>query len=435
MSGDVRDDACAAPSTSGSQLHIGVPALGVIRGRAANAVGVGAAAAALATLATTVIWGRGLSIDAPTARASLESLVALCGAVVVGVLIARFTVTRELRDLLLIIATAVLTLASVVGSALPAALALDHGGRVAGTAPWGFLFASAGFWLAANTRSGRLAPARAHLTEQALSLSLAITLLATAFGAVLDGHLVRSTLGCASAALLLSAALLVWQRGSARQAGDAWLAAGVSMLGIAQLYGASVPRLAPGAVSPSEPACLAGTVLLLLAAAVYEREARVTSARLAVIAERQRVARDLHDGIAQDLAFIAAHAGTLPSVGDGEHPLGVAARRALALSRTAIDDLSDLDGRPLSEALAVLATELSDRFAITVRIDAVAGDGLGVDVRRDLVRIVREAVANAVKHGAASNVTVALDRGPGGTVLRVRDDGIGMRRADGDLGA
>ncbi len=110
MSGDVRDDACAAPSTSGSQLDMGVPALGAIRGRAANAVGVGAAAAALATLAATVIWGRGLSIDAPTARASLESLVALCGAVVVGVLIARFTVTRELRDLLLIIATALVAL-------------------------------------------------------------------------------------------------------------------------------------------------------------------------------------------------------------------------------------------------------------------------------------------------------------------------------------
>ena len=59
--------------------------------------------------------------------------------------------------------------------------------------------------------------------------------------------------------------------------------------------------------------------------------------------ERRRIARDLHDGLAQDLAFIAAHGDQIAREAGEEHPLAIAARRALALSRGAIADLSASD--------------------------------------------------------------------------------------------
>jgi signal transduction histidine kinase len=246
------------------------------------------------------------------------------------------------------------------------------------------------------------------------------------------GRSLAGALALGSSALLLYAAVAAWQLGAGRRdSGATWLAAGLALLGVAQVYSATLPVLAAGSVSPREPLRVAGILLVVAGTLLAEREARCAAARLAVIAERQRVARDLHDGIAQDLAFIAAHAGALPDAGDAEHPLRIAARRALAVSRGVIDELSDLDGRPFHEALRVLAAELSDRFAISVKIELAHDDNFSMETRHDLVRIVREAVTNAVKHGSATKVLVALERSATGTVLRVRDNGIGMLRDGG----
>jgi signal transduction histidine kinase len=400
-----------------------------------RSVGTSAAVTAgCAAILAGVVWAHTAGIDAPTARASIESLFGMCGAVAAGLLASRFAVTHELRDLFLIAGVSVLTIVSVLAYGVPAALNLQHGGSLTAAAPAGVLFASIGFWLAARTPSGRPARARARLIQTTLAISVLAGALAAALGVASNGWIGRTTFALASSALLLHAALVVWRRDSSdAKRGESWLAGGLAMLGIAQLYAATLPLLAPGWVSPREPLRLAGVVMIFVAAVIEEREARLAAARLAVIAERRRVAGDLHDGIAQDLAFIAAHASRLlPRAGEGEHPVGIAARRALALSRGVIDDLSDLDHRPIQEALAVLAAELSERFAIKVKIDAPADDALALDVRRELVRIVREAVVNAVKHGAASTVTVAIDRSAAGTVLRVRDDGIGIRRGNGE---
>ena len=59
---------------------------------------------------------------------------------------------------------------------------------------------------------------------------------------------------------------------------------------------------------------------------------RLTAADLAE-RDRKRLARDLHDGICQDLAFIAAHGARLAREEGDDHPIAVAARRALAASR------------------------------------------------------------------------------------------------------
>ena len=149
-------------------------------------------------------------------------------------------------------------------------------------------------------------------------------------------------------------------------------------------------------------------LIVLAVALARESQLRRSAARIAVLAERRRVDRDLHDGIAQDLAFIASYSSTLNADGSGEHPLGLAPRRALAVSRGVIAELSDLDDRPVTEGLAVVASELAERFRISVRIDAPENLNLPQTTRHDLLRIVREAIANAARHGSAKHVTVTV---------------------------
>jgi signal transduction histidine kinase len=157
-----------------------------------------------------------------------------------------------------------------------------------------------------------------------------------------------------------------------------------------------------------------------------------TEARAALTAERERIARDIHDGLAQDLATIALHAQQLrTSLGDA-HPLTVAARRALASSRETIIDLSASHADSTSAAIRTVADELEARFAITVTVnDRIDTDGCGGDlpprVREQAVRIGREAIVNAARHGGAQHVEVTLEGNEVGAVLlRVSDDGSGI---------
>ena len=171
--------------------------------------------------------------------------------------------------------------------------------------------------------------------------------------------------------------------------------------------------------------------ILLSAAVVLERRVRTRLARAAALAERRRVARDLHDGIAQDLAFIAAHGEQMASEMGEEHPMVVAARRALAVSRSTISDLSDPAGATASEALDAVAQELRDRFGVAVAVHAEIGGHLPSGVRDHMSRIAREAIANAARHGQAKNVLVSLQRADGGVALRIVDDGCGIPVGDG----
>jgi signal transduction histidine kinase len=157
--------------------------------------------------------------------------------------------------------------------------------------------------------------------------------------------------------------------------------------------------------------------------------ARVSAA--AAAAERRRVAWDLHDGIAQDLALIAAYGDQITAaMGDG-HAVVMAAQRALALSQTTIAELSDPPGATPQQSLGALGRELSDRFGIAVAVDAPLPGQLTPLARHHMSRIVREAVTNAVRHGRARNVAVTLARAERGVALQVVDDGHAAGEGDG----
>lgn len=202
------------------------------------------------------------------------------------------------------------------------------------------------------------------------------------------------------------------------------------------LAGAAISHLTarslPGsAVNIGTGMRLIAVVVLLWAAVTAERRVRARAEKAAALAERRRVARDLHDGIAQDLAFIAAHGAQMAAEMGEDHPVVVAARRALAISRTTISDLSDPAGASAREALDAIAQELRNRFDVAIAVHTQIDGDLPSGVREHLSRITREAIANAARHGQARNVLVSLRGAEGRLALRVIDDGCGIPVGDG----
>src|SRR6188472_172379 len=146
----------------------------------------------------------------------------------------------------------------------------------------------------------------------------------------------------------------------------------------------------------------------------------------AVADDRRRIARDLQDGLAQELAFISLESRRLAERGEEvAGDLAEAADRALREVRNAIEHLAQIPEKPLHEAVAETAAELTARSNATLEVDVDPRVELAPEPRENLLRIVREAVFNGLRHGDATKVAVKLSRGPG-LQLSVADNGAGF---------
>ena len=161
--------------------------------------------------------------------------------------------------------------------------------------------------------------------------------------------------------------------------------------------------------------------VVLLWAAVLEVAGAV--AARAAARERRRIARDLHDGVAQELAFIRRRAARLAGVPDAAE-IVVAAERALEDSRWAIEQLARAPDEPLERVLACHAAAIAARTGVAVTFATTGStEHVGPEVSEALARILGEAVTNA-RHGNATLVHVELSTQP--LRLRVIDDGCGF---------
>jgi signal transduction histidine kinase len=168
-------------------------------------------------------------------------------------------------------------------------------------------------------------------------------------------------------------------------------------------------------------------VVLLWAAAL---EVVAAVAARAAARERRRIARDLHDGVAQELAFIRRRAERL--AGQPAAEIAVAAERALQDSRWAIEHLARAPDEPLERVLARHAAVIAARTGVAVTfVTTGSTEHVASDVSEALARIIGEAVTNA-RHGNATLVHVELSTHP--LRLRVIDDGTGFDTATGAAG-
>ncbi|MFC5379188.1 sensor histidine kinase [Aquipuribacter nitratireducens] len=167
---------------------------------------------------------------------------------------------------------------------------------------------------------------------------------------------------------------------------------------------------------------------------------------------RARVARDIHDTLAQgftSIVMLAQVARRDVDAGDADQARGRlaamedVARTNLAEARALVAAFSPVEvhGRDLVGALR----RLGDRFAaetgvrVAVDVDETALDGLDTDLHQDLavvlLRTAQEGLANVRKHAAATSVRLGLDRSGGTVRLVVEDDGRGLHPdVDGPTG-
>ena len=172
-------------------------------------------------------------------------------------------------------------------------------------------------------------------------------------------------------------------------------------------------------------------------AEILEREILDISNR-----EQRRIGHDLHDGVCQQLAGIALLTSSLADELEAKHFEGAAeAERISTLLNEAIEQTRGvarglfpvrLEEKGLVSALEELAANASELFKINCRFVATAPPvAIEKGIALHLYYIVLEAVANASKHGSASNVVINLEPAGDRFLIRVQDDGIGFSRPAG----
>ena len=166
-------------------------------------------------------------------------------------------------------------------------------------------------------------------------------------------------------------------------------------------------------------------------ARLYER-----SRELTVVEERNRVARELHDSVTQNLFGVVLAAESAATLLDRDPATArVQLQRVQELARAGMEELRSLifELRPAALADEGLAATLRKHLGVLRRVHDqeialhVAGTPrLNGSADGDVFRIAQEAVNNALHHARASRIDVGLDARNGTLVLTVDDDGVGF---------
>ena len=160
--------------------------------------------------------------------------------------------------------------------------------------------------------------------------------------------------------------------------------------------------------------------------------------RLAVAEERDRIGRDLHDGIIQSLYAVGLSLEDVPDLMT-EAPDEAAERVDTAIEsiNLAIRDIRNfiyglrpeaVDGTQVVAGLAALAEEVRHGGLVDViaQLDPAADPGLDAEAGGELLNLVREGLSNAVRHAQARRISIELSAGAEGSTLVIADDGVGF---------
>ena len=401
-----------------------------------------AVACAAATAAFALLPVVGFAFRNKELHIALQTTEALISLLAAFLVLGRFHRRAGLDELLLCAALVFLGTANLAFSAIPAVVSHD----TTAFAGWSGLFArSIAALLLAAAAFAR--PVRVSARAQAVALGAAVLLLAgiAAVALVLQSELPRAVPAAADASHfgihgLLSANLLLGMStiafviavaGFTRRAertGDR-LTTG---LAIACLFAAAArvnylnfPSAFTEWVSLGDAFALLCYLVILVAAMAEMRSHWRGAAEAAALEERRRVARDLHDGLAQEIASIQRNLRWL----DPDNPFVgralSAAERALADARRAIDALSGREVAPFATTLEEVARSVAERegVALALKLEPIAD--VEPSARRALSMITSEAITNAARHGQADIVRLELSNGRR-VRLCITDDGVGF---------
>jgi signal transduction histidine kinase len=411
---------------------------------------------ALAAGTTTLLTSGGvadLAYRSPSLHVALETAVAVISVVAAHLVFGRFRQGSKLNDLLLFYALAAFAISNLLLSALPAAVAISY---PKGLATWGptigILIAASLLFAAAQAPARRV---NRRVWDRIDRVAAALVV-----GALLGAPVVLARFGTTEHVSLFSPARWGWGdlpphpeiglqvvvsilfvaagfsfARRAEKTGDelmTWLAVGSVLAAFARVNYFIFPSLYSQWVSVGDALRLSFYLILFIGAARELRTYQGRAASAAVLDERRRMARELHDGLAQELAFIAGQTKRLAEISADlvddqmhvEH-LAAAAERALDESRRAIAALSQPALEPFHVAVANEAREVAARVGAELELELATDVEVDPAKREMLLRIVREAVGNAARHGHAGKIVVHLSNGDG-VHLTIVDDGVGF---------
>jgi len=176
--------------------------------------------------------------------------------------------------------------------------------------------------------------------------------------------------------------------------------------------------------------------LVLMAGALHHLRVRRLEAQFSlVMKERNRLAREIHDGLAQGLAAIGLHLSAIQNDDpDSQRDRHVQKARQLVEAnlreaRRSVWDLHPqyLDRNDIVSGLGRMTADLGENANIRIGVHTIGSPKqLTADVEKNLFRIAQEAVANAIRHAAAGHVTIELRFNRHDLQMTVTDDGRGF---------
>jgi two-component system NarL family sensor kinase len=177
----------------------------------------------------------------------------------------------------------------------------------------------------------------------------------------------------------------------------------------------------------------------LVGIAIERARLFAASARIGALEERNRLAREIHDTLAQGLTAITLQlesADALLEAAEHGERSRTSVQRALELTRATLEEArrsvldlraAPLEGRPLAAALEALAGEAAEGGQASVTFEALGrGQPLPLRVEAGLYRIAQEALNNALRHADARRIDLRLRITPGEARLLIEDDGRGF---------
>ncbi|OGN81147.1 MAG: hypothetical protein A2X23_06655 [Chloroflexi bacterium GWC2_73_18] len=181
-------------------------------------------------------------------------------------------------------------------------------------------------------------------------------------------------------------------------------------------------------------------VMFALHAAIAIDNARLHEQvqRLAVLEERQRISKDLHDGTIQSIYAVGLALENVPDVLD-ENPdeARTVVERAIEALNLTIRDIRNfifglrpelLEGAEIGEGLRALAEEFRINTLVDIEVEAPPG---GVELLRpeqtaQLLQVTREALSNVARHARATRASIRLEVSPEAVHLSIADNGTGF---------
>ncbi|MEO8229674.1 MAG: GAF domain-containing sensor histidine kinase [Chloroflexota bacterium] len=158
----------------------------------------------------------------------------------------------------------------------------------------------------------------------------------------------------------------------------------------------------------------------------------------AIVQERDRIGRDLHDGIIQSLYAVSLSLEDVPEIMTSS-PAEAEGRVDAAIDslQSSIRELRNfiyglrpetLDGTDVPAGIVALAEQFryNTLAEIDLDVDLEAGRDLSREHGAELLQLVREALSNAARHAKAHHLAVSFQRGAGGETLAIADDGVGF---------